>query len=136
MLLLGTGLACSVRHYLGTVSSFIGNVYESLANGEGPESIASDLVDSIDGLERTRARVIARTEIARAQAKGQINGFRSLGVKKAGLMAEVNISTAGDDAVCEECEDAAAGGPYTLDEAEDIIPLHPNCRCAWSPAID
>jgi hypothetical protein len=45
----------------------------------------------------------------------------------------VNVLTAGDDKVCDECDDIAAQGPYSLDEASDLIPAHPNCRCAFVP---
>jgi hypothetical protein len=47
---------------------------------------------------------------------------------------EVDVVTAGDDNVCEECQDISDGGPYDLDEAEDLIPAHPYCRCAFAPA--
>jgi hypothetical protein len=47
---------------------------------------------------------------------------------------EVNIQTAGDDRVCDECDGIAAAGPYTLDEADFLIPAHPNCRCSFVPA--
>lgn len=48
----------------------------------------------------------------------------------------VNVLTAGDDLVCIECEDISASGPYQLDEAETLIPAHPNCRCSFIPADD
>lgn len=48
----------------------------------------------------------------------------------------VEVLTAGDDLVCEECEDIASGGPYTLDEARGLIPAHPNCRCSFVPVED
>lgn len=48
----------------------------------------------------------------------------------------VNVETAGDDYVCEECLDLAESGPYTLDEAESLLPVHDNCRCAVVPAFD
>jgi hypothetical protein len=48
----------------------------------------------------------------------------------------VEVLTAGDDAVCEECQDISDDGPYTLDEAERLIPLHPRCRCAFIPWAD
>jgi hypothetical protein len=48
----------------------------------------------------------------------------------------VNILTAGDDKVCEECQDIAADGPYDLDTARGLIPAHPNCRCAFIPFGD
>jgi hypothetical protein len=40
---------------------------------------------------------------------------------------EVGILTAGDELVCETCQEIADGGPYTLDEAEGLIPGHLNC---------
>jgi hypothetical protein len=46
----------------------------------------------------------------------------------------VNIETAGDDSVCDECEDYAADGPYSVDEID--LPIHPSCRCAVVPASD
>lgn len=48
--------------------------------------------------------------------------------------AFVNVLTAGDDRVCDVCDDIAADGPYSLDEAQGLIPAHPNCRCAFVPA--
>jgi hypothetical protein len=49
---------------------------------------------------------------------------------------QVEVLTAGDDKVCDECDDIAAGGPYDLDSARDKIPAHPNCRCAFIPYGD
>lgn len=49
---------------------------------------------------------------------------------------EVEVLTAGDDRVCDECEGIAADGPYSIDEARSLIPAHPNCRCAFVPAGD
>ena len=40
---------------------------------------------------------------------------------------EVDVLTAGDELVCDECEAIAEDGPYTLDEAEGLIPAHVNC---------
>jgi hypothetical protein len=45
----------------------------------------------------------------------------------------VEVLTAGDDKVCQDCEDIAADGPYLLAQARDLIPAHPNCRCAFIP---
>ncbi len=47
----------------------------------------------------------------------------------------VEVLTAGDDLVCEECEDLARG-TYEISEARGLIPAHPNCRCALVPADD
>jgi len=43
----------------------------------------------------------------------------------------VEVLTAGDDRVCEICQDIAAGGPYEVGTALSLIPAHPNCRCAF-----
>ena len=50
--------------------------------------------------------------------------------------ATVEVITAGDDKVCQLCEDISDEGPYDLDEAAALIPAHPNCRCAFVPADD
>ena len=48
----------------------------------------------------------------------------------------VGILTAGDDRVCQECEDWAEGSPYEIEEVRDVYPLHPRCRCAVYPWED
>ena len=48
----------------------------------------------------------------------------------------VEVLTAGDDDVCQECQDISDEGPYDLDDAESLIPAHPNCRCAFVPWDD
>lgn len=51
-------------------------------------------------------------------------------------LGRVNVRTAGDDKVCQICEDIAEGGPYEIDTARSLIPAHPRCRCAFVPADD
>jgi len=102
-----------------------------LISGHNPLKIAREMQKSISGLSRVRARMIARTEIIHAHAEGQLASFRMLGVEELGIMAE--WSTAGDDRVCPDCG-ALEGEVFTIDEAEGLIPLHPNCRCAWIPS--
>jgi len=48
----------------------------------------------------------------------------------------VQVLTAGDDRVCDDCNDIAEDGPYEIEEARDLIPAHPNCRCAFVPFGD
>jgi hypothetical protein len=42
----------------------------------------------------------------------------------------VGVRTAADEKVCQTCEDIAEDGPYTTDEARELIPAHPHCRCS------
>jgi thioredoxin reductase len=48
----------------------------------------------------------------------------------------VGILTAGDDRVCQLCEDYAEDAPYEIEEVRDVYPLHPRCRCAVYPWED
>lgn len=119
------GLVASEKQVLGRVLA------NGMSNGSGAADIARDMTDQIDGMTRTRGMTIARTEIVRAHAQGQLAAFEDLGIQELGIEAE--WSTADDDVVCPDCDEASSEGPYTLEEADGLIPLHPNCRCAWIP---
>jgi hypothetical protein len=54
----------------------------------------------------------------------------------AALGGEVDVVTAGDFKVCQQCEDIADDGPYALDDARSLIPAHPSCRCVFVPTDD
>jgi SPP1 gp7 family putative phage head morphogenesis protein len=102
-----------------------------IAQGEGPAAIARQMSASIDGLSRSRAMLIARTEIITAHAEGQLDSFKDLGVEELGVLAE--WSTAGDERVCQICA-PNEGKTFKLKDARGKIPAHPNCRCAWIPS--
>ncbi len=104
---------------------------EGLAQGYGPGKIARELRKNVSNITKTRANVIARTEIIRAHAEGQLDAFERLGVEEVGIMAEWSI--AGDDRVCIECGELE-GVVMTVKEARGLLPRHPNCRCSWIPA--
>lgn len=103
---------------------------DGLVRGMNPNDIARELDQNLD-LGRSRAETIARTEIIRAHAEGQLTAMKELGVEEVGVAVE--WSTAGDDRVCKLCE-PLEGMILKLDEAAGMIPRHPNCRCAWIPA--
>lgn len=105
---------------------------DGLANGYGPEKIARNMDNAIRKIDRTRARVIARTELIYAHAEGQLDGYKKLGIDT--VTAEVEWMTAGDERVCDQCA-GMEGQRYTVDEAHGLIPIHPNCRCAWRPVV-
>jgi hypothetical protein len=107
-----------------------------MVQGQGPGAIARMLSKTISGISSTRAKMIARTEVIAAHAEGQLDGFDALGIKGVGLNVEFDLLTAGDDIVCSACQDMADEGPYTIEEARGIIPIHPNDRCCWGPAVD
>jgi hypothetical protein len=72
--------------------------------------------------ETPSQETIARVEAAEKRLESTLGGNL------------IEVVTQEDDDVCDECLDIAADGPYTLDEAEGLIPAHSNCRCSFSPA--
>lgn len=109
-----------------------------LAEGKHPFQIAREILKDVDhnldSIGRTRARLIARTETARAHHLATIEEYRQADAEMK-VRVEAEILTAGDDNVCEECE-GYADKVMTLDEAESLIPIHPNCRCAVMPVVE
>jgi|GEM_PF-3399038 len=70
---------------------------DGLVQGDNPRKIARDMAAIVNG-NRRRAELIARTEIIRAHAEGQLDAMERLGVEEVGV--QVEWSTAGDDRVC------------------------------------
>lgn len=105
---------------------------DGFARGYDPKRIAREMVASIEGISRDRALTIARTEIVRAYAEGQLDALEALGIEE--VIAIVEWITAGDDRVCPTCAQLN-GIVLTIDQARGLIPLHPRCRCAWLPVV-
>jgi SPP1 gp7 family putative phage head morphogenesis protein len=122
---------------------------QGLADGDSPILLARKMVATINGQglgdlgitdtlgrfipAKLRAETLARTEIIRSHHIATIQEYRNWAVYNVIVQAEV--ITAGDDKVCLACEALEKGGPYTLDEAEKLIPNHPNCRCCTIPLV-
>lgn len=105
---------------------------QGIGEGRGAMSIARDINRRVDGIGRTRARMLARTEVVSAASEASLNAYKEAGLE--GVTVQAEWSTAGDDQVCEECADME-GKTFSMDEATGMIPLHPNCRCAWLPVV-
>lgn len=103
---------------------------EGLTRGENPRTIAREMVGQLDISER-KAETIARTEIIRAHSEGQLQAMEQLGVEEIGVMVEWEITQ--DERLCPRCEQMK-GVVLRIEEAKGLIPLHPNCRCAFIPA--
>jgi len=127
---------------------------KGMIDGDGPAVIARKINKTISGPvgdlgmtdtlgrfipAQRRAQIMARTEIIRAHHHASVQEYRNWGV--AGVKVEVEFRTAGDDRVCKQCAKTAAKKLkdslhtriYTLDEIEDMIPVHPQCRCMALP---
>lgn len=118
-----------------------------------PNQLMREIRKSLEHVTRYRLILLVNTVVVRAVNAGKLLTYRNNDVLQVGIEPEwlprqfrrdsfirdedmVNVLTAGDDDVCDECEDIAAAGPYALDDAEGMIPAHPNCRCAFTPADD
>ena len=119
---------------------------QGIADGDGPMLLARKINATISGAgmgelgltdtlgrfipAQRRAKMIARTEIIRAHHQAMVQEYRNWGVE--GVTVQAEWRTAGDDRVCEECS-SMEGNVYTLDEIENMIPRHPQCRCLALP---
>ena len=101
---------------------------DGLTQGIGAIALAKNLT-SIVGDNEYRAMTIARTELIRAHAEGQLDAMEKMGVEEVGVMVE--WSSAGDDRVCPLCQDLD-GVVLKISEARGIIPRHPNAVFAGS----
>lgn len=118
---------------------------QGMADGDNPRLLARKLNKVIKGggadlgitdtlgrfipAER-RAELLARTEVIRAHHQGMMQEYRNWGVE--GVEVQAELRTAGDDRVCAECE-GLEGEVYSLKEAQNLIPVHPLCRCMALP---
>jgi very-short-patch-repair endonuclease len=67
------------------------------------------------------ANTVARTEVMGAYTKGRLEGF-----KLGGVVEKVEYSVSPDERLCEICA-PLGGGIYKLEDADGVIPQHPNC---------
>ena len=103
-------------------------ISDGVLNGRGIESIARDIDESIDGIGRDRARLLARTETMTAFNRAALTQYDKIGVD------EVEWYTSHLENVCEDC-DALDGQKFAMGEAPPC-PYHPNCPCILLPVIE
>lgn len=101
---------------------------DGVLKGEGIEKIARNIDESVDGIGRDRARLMARTETMYAFNTAARVQYDKIGV------TEVEWYTSHLENVCDEC-DALDRQRFSIDDAPPI-PLHPNCPCILLPVID
>lgn len=128
--MLGSRTFDDLKNVTHDMATRIGRVLmDGLVTGKHPRDIGKELSEQV-GISKTRGRLIAQTEIVRAHATGQLMALKQLGVTKLGVVVE--FTAADDPTTCDECA-ALDGEEFDIDEAWDVIPQHPGCRCAWRP---
>ena len=104
---------------------------QAMQEGWSTNMLAGEISNN-DAFSATRAQMIARTEIARADMHGSMIAYRASGVvdSKEWLLG---------DAACDICQANAAEGIIPLDQdfssGDDAAPAHPNCECTVSPVV-
>lgn len=127
-----------------------------------PQAAAiSRAVDKVIKAGAGKSKLAADYLVSKAFTYATIQQFRAAGISKVGVEPEryakrvrgktvlmtrdkkpvaeedvVEVVTAGDDRVCPECDEIAASGPYDIEEAMDLLPVHPNCRCGLVASED
>jgi hypothetical protein len=129
----------------------------ALASKQRPLVAAREVAKSLH-IGMQRSRLMTDYIVSKMFTHATIGIYRAAGVGQVGIIPErlrpkrrvrdaranlvsiepesddvVEVVTAGDDRVCEECQDISDNGPYSLDEAMGLIPAHPNCRCEVVP---
>jgi SPP1 gp7 family putative phage head morphogenesis protein len=120
---------------------------QGMIDGDGPRVIAKKILATVNGgggdlaitdtlgrfiPAKRRAIIMARTEVIRAHHSAMVQEYRNWGV--AGVEVQAELVTAGDARVCLRCSELQ-GKVYTLDQAEGLIPVHPQCRCVVLPKV-
>ena len=121
-------MALSRDTYIGELNKVFDEAVESNWN---TDRIASELAGKFDPGKREFAhhvwKRIARTETAAYVSEGRRIGYQKMGIEK------VQRNVASD--ACKICW-PFNNKIYKMDEAQGVIPAHPNCRCAWAPVVE
>jgi len=105
-------------------------VAEAVGNQMSPAELSRDIRDVLDGWTKTRADLIARTEMADAFGYAGLEKLKREEIEYKQLILSPDA--------CPICESIADNDPVPVDEPfvdddgeeYDRSPIHPNCRCA------
>lgn len=103
---------------------------DGLIQGLSPREVARNISQRIDKINRNSALSMARTDVVRAHAEGQLYALERLGVAEVGVSVE--WATSGYN-VCDLCRPMEKV-VLKISEAHGMIPRHRNCKCAFIPA--
>ena len=95
------------------------------AEGLGAAEIAQKVAAYSRDLLDYRLEMIARTEVAMAAMAGVVQAYGDNGV--------TSLLWVADPQCCLDCA-SQAWQEYSIEEADGLIPLHPNCECTFVTA--
>lgn len=100
-----------------------------VTTGVNPRVLASELKRSFD-VTRYQAERLMRTETAKIQGDMQIKMYKEFNVTEYGIVVEPTA--------CHKCS-SLVGKKFKVGEelvGDNMVPLHPNCRCSTYPISD
>jgi len=106
------------------------SVAGGLAVGLGAVAMSEMILHDIDKVLGNRSELIAETEVVRAHHNATMVEYRASDLRD--VTFEVEWVTAGDEQVCELCE-SLEGQVMHIDDAQNLLPRHPRCRCVVIP---
>jgi SPP1 gp7 family putative phage head morphogenesis protein len=104
-----------------------------IAEGRGVEAVAREMAGRCDKIGRTRARLIARTEMVRAFNEAKLKEYEAHEIRS-GEAVKVQWWTALDERVRDSHKDRH-GKVYTKRVAVGMLG-EPNCRCSLLPVFE
>lgn len=108
---------------------------EGMSEGVGSDEMARRLADRVDKIGRTRATTLARTEVMHAHNESALTTYERIG-DETDVQVLSEVSTAGDDHVCDQCSPWAGETLSIEDARSEGPPFHPRCRCILLPATN
>lgn len=113
----------------GNLTELREQVYEKIEHsvvlGYSYKDAARELAERFN-VSENRARCLTRTETARAYNKATIQNYKDNGITQVEVYTEPNC--------CDDCA-ALKGKVFTPEEATDLLPRHPSCKCCWLPIV-
>ena len=108
---------------------------EGLTEGIHPDEMARRLTDRVDKIGRTRATTLARTEVMYSHNEATITTYERAIGPDVEVQVQTEVSTAGDQHVCEICSPWEDRTLTLKDARRDGPPFHPRCRCIVIPSM-
>lgn len=108
-------------------------ILDGIIKGKSVDEIAEELeLAGISPLNKhtaqQRAKMIARTEVNSVKNKARLQAFTDNNIYW------VDVNTMHDSRVCQDCLNIESKNPYPIYEVWSMLPVHPNCRCYYTPA--
>ena len=100
-------------------------VKQGYTNDKDVELISKELQRRLD-FDKERADIIAQTELTRIGAADALVESGKQGKKKLRFDASADP--------CPQCQ-SMNGRLYTIAKAQNVIPVHPRCKCKWADPI-